>query len=171
MEQNSLQALRLFSPLFPKIYQSNEYGDYNNEPEELTSSEACDYEDKIFAAIKHERLPSEGDRGLAVYLDNELLKNKVYGMNPTVEQWDGKLWGVLEVQIYGELTDSELDALKSEWCGQESDGWGEGFEQRPIKTPEGALHISFWDSGNDFFIKTEEELKNQQSQGFGMQMG
>ncbi|MFA9381558.1 MAG: hypothetical protein ACERKO_10920 [Acetanaerobacterium sp.] len=171
MKQNNLHTLRLFSPLFPKAYQRNEYGDYDNEPEGITSSEVCNYEDEILAAIRRERLPDEGKHGLAIYLDNELLKNKVYSMNPTVERWDGKLWGVLEVQTYGELTDPELDALKSEWCGQESDGWGEGFEQRPIKTPEGELYISFWDSGNDFFIKTEEKLKNQQSQGFGMQMG
>lgn len=49
--------------------------------------------------------------------------------------------------------------------------WGEGFEQRPIDTPNGELYLSFWDAGNEFFIKPEEQLKNQQSQGFGMTMG
>ncbi len=172
MEQNNLQTLRLFSPLFPKVYRENEYGDYDNEPEDITTSEACDYEDEILATIKRERLPSEGDRGLAVYLQDELLKSKVYSMNPTVEEWNGELWGVLEVKTYGELTDTELDALKSEWCGQESDGYGEGLEQRPIKTPDGELYLSFWDSSDDFFIKTEEELKNAPEQSFGnMTMG
>lgn len=58
-----------------------------------------------------------------------------------------------------------------EWQGQESDGWGEGFEQREIKTEEGELCVSFWNSDNDFFIKTEQELKQGQTQDFGMQMG
>mgnify|MGYP000845322694 CR=1 FL=1 len=172
MEQNNLQTLRLFSPLFPKVYRENEYGDYDNEPEDITASKACDYEDEILAAIKREHLSSEGERGLSVYLHDELLKSKVYSMNPNVEQWNGELWGVLEVQTYGELADSELEALKSEWCGQESDGYGEGLEQRPIKTPDGELYLSFWDSSDDFFIKTEEELKNAPEQSFGsMTMG
>ena len=172
MEQNNLQTLRLFSPLFPKVYRENEYGDHDYETEDITVSEACAYENEILAALERERLPNEGDRGLAVYLHDELLKNKVYSMNPTVEQWNGELWGVLEVQTYGELADSELEALKSEWCGQESDGYGEGLEQRPIKTPDGELYLSFWDSNDDFFIKTEEELKNAPEQSFGsMKMG
>ena len=50
-------------------------------------------------------------------------------------------------------------------------GWGEGFEQREIKTEEGELCVSFWHSGDDFFIKTEQELKQWQTQDQGMQMG
>lgn len=171
MGQDNLQTLRLFSPLFPKIYRENEYGKHDHEPEDITAAEACDYEDEILAAIEKEHLPNEGDRGLAVYLHDELLKSKVYSMNPTVEEWNGELWGVLKVQTYGELTACELEALVSEWCGQESDGYGEGLEQRPIKIPNGELYLSFWDSSDDFFIKPEKELKNQQAQSFGMQMG
>lgn len=133
MEQNNLQTLRLFSPLFPKVYRENEYDNYDNEPEDINASEACDYEDEILAAIKREHLPSEGERGLAVYLYDELLKSKVYSMNPNVEQWNGKLWGVLEVQTYSELADSDLEALKSEWCGQESDGYGGGWSKDQFK--------------------------------------
>lgn len=76
----------------------------------------------------------------------------------------------MKVQTHGELSPSELEALKSAWCGQESDGWGEGLEQNPINIPDGELYVSFWDSSNDFFIKTEEELKDSPSLGFGMSM-
>ncbi|MDD2957576.1 MAG: hypothetical protein PHR92_03515 [Lachnospiraceae bacterium] len=88
-----------------------------------------------------------------------------------MESWQGELWGVLEVKSNGELSPAELDALTEEWCGQESDGWGEGFEQRPIKTEDGELYVRFWNSGKDFFIKPEQELKKPLMQGFGMQMG
>jgi hypothetical protein len=64
-----------------------------------------------------------------------------------------------------------LEALKSEWCGQESDGWGEGAEQRPIRTSKGELYVSFWSSNSDFFIKTEEELKSAPEQRWGLRMG
>lgn len=170
MEQNNLQTLRLFSPLFPKVYRRDEYGDLENMPEDITAEEACDYEGEILALIEREQLPNEGDHGLAVYLDDNILKNKVYSMKPTVEEWDGRLWGVLKVQTHGELSPSELETLKSAWCGQESDGWGEGLEQKPINIPDGELYVSFWDSSNDFFIKTEEELKDSPSLGFGMSM-
>lgn len=122
MEKQELQTLQLWNPLFPKIYRKNEWGDTENEPEDMDATEIVEYQEEILAAIKREHLPNEGERGLAVYLDNDVLKGKVYSINPAVEEWDGKLWGVLEVQTYGELTDSELEALKSEWCGQESDG-------------------------------------------------
>lgn len=171
MEKQELQTLRLWNPLFPKIYRKNEWGDTEYEPEDMEANEIVEYQEEILAAIEREKLSNEGERGLAVYLDNDVLKGKVYSINPIVEEWDGKLWGVTEVQSHGELTQAELDEVISELTGQFSDGWGEGFEQRAIDTPYGELYLSFWDAGNGFFIKPEEELKNQQSQGFGMTMG
>lgn len=113
----------------------------------------------IRAAIEQEHLDTEGDRSLAVYLDNAMLKRKVHSMKPTVEEWNGRLWGVLEVQSYGRLSQSDLAEVIEEWSGQESDGWGEGFEQREIKVDSGELSVSFWASDKSFFIKTEQELK------------
>lgn len=130
----------------------------------------CGYEDEIQKQILKEYIESEGDRGLAVYLDNQLLARKIRCMNPTIESWHGELWGVLEVQSHGGLSEKELEAVKAYWCGQESDGWGEGFEQRPIQTSEGELYVSFWNSGNDFFIATEEQLKGLEQER-GMRMG
>ena len=164
-------SLKLFSPLYPQLYERNEWGDLMNEPTYMGTDELCDYQDEILAAIERECLDEEGNRGLAVYLHNELLKRKVFSMNPTVEKWDGRLWGVLEVQSYGALSAAELKGVMEEWSGQESDGWGEGFEQREIKIEAGELCVSFWSSDRDFFIKTEQELKDEQSQNMKMQMG
>lgn len=166
-----LEECRLFSPLSGLLYPYDEdWGGISDQPMDIGSGDLCQYEDQILERIGQERLEEEGERGLAVYLGNRLLKRKVFSMNPTVEMWNGELWGVLEVKSHGALSPQEMSGLMEEWLGQESDGWGEGFEQREIKTEEGDLCVSFWHSGDDFFIKTEQELK-QQTQDFGMKMG
>lgn len=166
-----LTTLRLFSPLTAGLYEKNEWGEIEQDAMPMSGRDICGYQEDILSLIEQEHLDTEGDRGLAVYLDNVLLGRKIYSMNPTVEVWQGELWGVLEVQTRGELSAGEMQELISEWSGQCSDGWGEGFEQRPINTGDGELYVSFWHSGSDFSIKPEQELKGEQAQGFGIQMG
>lgn len=74
------------------------------------------------------------------------------------------VWGVLEVESHNQLSEREIEAVKEYWEGQESDGWGEGFEQRGIKIPEGELYVSFWNSGDEFFLTTEEGLKGEEQE-------
>ncbi len=167
-----LEEFRLFSPLKGTLYPyDKDLGGVSDQPEEISPRELCQYEDKILERIGQEHLEEEGERGLAVYLDNRLLKRKVFSMNPTVEMWNGELWGVLEVKSHGPLSPQEMSGLMDAWQGQESDGWGEGFEQREIKTEEGDVCVSFWHSGDGFFIRTEQDLKQWQAQDFGMKMG
>lgn len=59
--------------------------------------------------------------------------------------------------------------MKDWICGQNSDGLGEGFEQRPIETEWGDLYVHLWHSGNDYVIVTVEEMG--MGQHFGMEMG
>ena len=127
-------------------------------------------EEEIREALGREHLEEEGDRGLAIYLHHKLLERKVYSMQPSVESWNGELWGVLEVQTFGMLSRGELEELKAEWRGQCSDGFGEGFEQRPVMIEDGELYISFWNPYS-FQIQTEQELKGEQEQATGIQMG
>lgn len=160
----------MFSPLTATRYPRYDWDDINGEEEELLPTELCNYQKEILDQIAKERLSEEGDRGLAEYLNDEGLKEKIYSMNPTVEVWRGELWGVLEVEYRGELSSKEIEDIKEYWEGQASDGWGEGFEQREIKTCRGDVFVSFWNSEHDYFIITEEELKGQEqpSQKGGM---
>ncbi|WP_270816166.1 antirestriction protein ArdA [Hungatella effluvii] len=169
---DELTTLRLFSPLTAVVYEHNESGEMEWElPIPKNVEDICAHKNMILSLIEQEHLNTEGDRGLAVYLDNVLLGRKVYSMKPTVEEWEGELWGVLEVQTHGELSVGEMKELISQWEGQCSDGWGESFEQRSIDIGDGDLYVSFWHSGRDFFIMPESELKGKQMQVFGMQMG
>lgn len=119
-----LEEFKLFSPLKGIMYPyDEEWGGISDQAGEVSSEELCLYEDKILERIGQERLEEEGERGLAVYLGNRLLKRKVFSMNPTVEMWNGELWGVLEVKSHGALSPQEMSGLMEEWLGQESDGW------------------------------------------------
>jgi hypothetical protein len=163
---NIKQTLKFFSPLSITAYHSHEYGGCGADDmlEELSQAEAVYYMDEILEAIEKEKLPDEGQRGLMVYFDRDkALAEKVYSTHPTVEEYNGELWSVMVVEVYGELTESEMSILADYFTGQYSDGWGEGFEQRGIKIHCGEIYVSFWDSKN-FFIKPERELKQENEQ-------
>ena len=90
---------------------------------------------------------------------NRLNKLKSYVFD--VEERDGALWGVAECEVYGELTDEELSKLKESISSQAADGFGEGFEQREIKTEDGDIYAHLWNSGPDWSVSAEEELFGQ----------
>ena len=57
------------------------------------------YEDEIFDLIQREKLLGEGDRGLAAYLDDAFIQ-KVYSINPSVEEWNGELLSMADERMY-----------------------------------------------------------------------
>jgi len=159
-----LDTEKLYSPLFVKIAadESDEdyEGDYWNDP--LSQQDAVYYKDEIHAAILKERMQGEEARGLMTYYhDGGAVDEKVRSMFIDVEVHDGKLWGVATLEISEPLTPDELDDLKDYLSGQYSDGFGEGFEQRGIKVSDGELFVSLWESGNAFFIDTQQEFADR----------
>ena len=154
---------RLFGPLA---------GTYEDEEEYQSSFSAYNlagYEYDIRKAIEDDYI-QEGPKGLAQYLDNQLLKQRVISMFPTVEVYRYHLWGVLEIKTWGELQPEEWDYVKEQWTGQASDGWGEGFEQTGIELGEGdTLYVHFYTDGMN--IQTEEDLKGIAEEQSGVQMG
>jgi len=169
LEENKManEMMRIFFPLKIITYPQHEYGEcgLDDPPEEITSAEAMTYEDAILAAIAKENRHFENDRGLAEYLNESTLKEKVHSLYPSVEICDGELWGVMTAGLTETLSGEETAELLDYVVGQNADGYGEGFEQRPIKTSDGEIYVSFWNSDN-YFVKPEPELKNS-SPGLG----
>lgn len=163
------ETMRIFFPLKIITYSQGEYGLEDN-PMEITPAEAVDYEDAILAAIAKENRHFENDRGLAEYIHDEVLNEKVYSLYPSVEIVDGELWGVMTAGLKESLSGEEVAALIDYVCGQNSDGYGEGFEQRPIKTSDGEIYVSFWNHEN-YSLKLEQDMKNSSPDlGYGGQV-
>ncbi len=109
--------------------------------------------------MKEDRVTIESNRGLMrYYTDSVCIAGKIISAFPSIVKMNNELYGVLECRIKEPLTEIEIQSLKEYWTGQMSDGWGEGFEQKEIKIEEGELFVSFWNSDNDWFVKTAEEM-------------
>ena len=135
----------------------------------LYRSDLTQYAEAIAEAIAKEECVGEETRGLMHYFDESReVAAKVMSAHPKVAEINGELYGVLECKISEPLTEEEIKVLKEYWTGQMSDGWGEGFEQRPINVEDGEIYVSFWNSANFWSVMTEEELMGGQVQGMDM---
>ena len=166
-----LVTTRLFSPIQGEFFEEDQWGNMGETPSVLDGRDLMQYASAIQERIDEEDWSHEGDRGLAAYLDNQLLKQRVVSMFPGIEEVNGCLYGVMTVVSHGELTPQEMEAVMAGWSGQASDGWGEGFEQREIEAEEGELYVSFWHSGEDFEILPEDVFLDRLRESSGPQMG
>jgi hypothetical protein len=134
----------------------------------LSSLEILICADEILKAIENSRLPQEEQRGLMKYYGNrDSVNAKVDKYEFTVEEVKGELIGVAVLRLNDALNEKELEIIKSEICGQASDGWGESFEQRGIFANDRYIYVSFWNS-KDWSLKTAEELGiSEQAQTMG----
>lgn len=151
-------TMKLYMPLTADAYYYNEYGDMEDESYPMDGRELRAYEGAILKALINNRMPEESESGIMHWYDgNDSVEAKVKSVVFTVEEREGKLWGVAECRVVGDLTPEELSTLKEYITGQASDGWGEGFEQREIDIGDGDLYVHLWNFSDDWDIRTEEE--------------
>lgn len=153
----------LFSPLSASMMVEGE--DAGN----LSGSDLTQYTEEIMEAISREESPGEEARGLMRYFDrSRAVARNVLSAYPKVTEINGELYGALMCKIIEPLTEEEIDILKDYWIGQMSDGWGEGFEQRPIDVGDGEIYVSFWSGADKWRVMTEEELMGGQAHGMDL---
>ena len=148
--------LKLYMPLTASFYARNEWGDWDETGEEWDGRTLLDYEDRILGFMVRNRVPEEAERGLMLWCDKEFLDVKVRSAVFTAEARDGRLWGVAECQVVGQLSPEELTSLKDYLTGQAADGVGEGLEQQAIRVDGGELYVHLWQS-EGWSIQTEGE--------------
>ena len=151
----------------------------DSDSQSLDGADLVQYKEAIQDMVdKENSFGSEDGKpcNLMQYFDGSpAIKEKVESAVVSVKEVDHVLYGCVTLQLKDHLQSNEMPELCEYITGQYSDGWGEGFEQREIKTPDGEVCVSFWNSGSDFFITTEEQLKGQvqepSSQMGGMTFG
>ena len=148
--------LKLYMPLTASFYARNEWGDWDETGEEWDGRTLLDYEDRILGFMVRNRVPEEAERGLMLWCDKEFLDVKVRSAVFTAEARGGRLWGVAECQVVGQLSPEELTGLKDYLTGQAADGVGEGLEQQAIRVDGGELYVHLWQS-EGWSIQTEGE--------------
>ena len=124
-----MKHFQLYSPLTAGLYE----GRLSNRGS-LYRSDLTPYAEEIAETIEKEYCVGEEPRGLMHYFDRSpavAAKGNV-GISRRSKLWTAELYGVLECKISEPLTENDIEVLKEYWTGQMSDGWGEGFEQRPI---------------------------------------
>lgn len=160
--KRELTETKLYCPLIFQIEpeEDEDYGDLT----EVDSANYIYYDDEINEIIRKEFDHDEDERehGLNAYTRSDYLAKKVYSIFPSVETRDGDLYGVVTIKSYGELDQADLIELAEEAESQMSDGFGEGFEQREIELGEDNVYISFWHSGDDYYMKPESEVFPEQ---------
>lgn len=145
----------------PLKFQMNdaEYGDLY----EADNSYGTANEDAI-----RELLQKEQDidmNNMADYFDgSESVKAKLISAIWDVENVNGELYGVIRTGLREVFSPAEEQEWIDELIGQAADGFGEGLEQREIHTEDGDLYVSFWNSGDDYFMENETDFRQRMSE-------
>ena len=100
----------------------------------------------------------EADMDMAEYVGKHSdLQDKLLYVEWGVENRNDRLYGKIYCHFSESLSAEETERLKDAITGQNSDGFGEGFEQQGIKTEDGEIHVSLWNH-EEYFLKTSAEM-------------
>lgn len=165
------QFLKLYMPLTVMKYERYEWSDLSGDyPIELDS--ILSFHDEIIDSMLKENMKMEKERGLMKFYNiKDSIDQKVHSLFFTVEQVGDELLGVAECKVQGNLNDVELEKLKSYVICQASDGFGEKFEQHPIKVGTAEIYLKLWTDSKSWSIMTQEEIESKIQQMGGIQLG
>ena len=119
----------------------------------------ADSANEVAEALKEYTANDENDMA-TYYNKDDGVKEKLTSAVWSVELHGDRLFGRIDCSLKEALTAEETEALRDWLTGQCSDGLGEGFEQQPIDTMDGELFVSFWNSGDDYAMMTEDEFED-----------
>ncbi len=149
----------LETKLYCPLYVLADDKTYETDLSEVDATDIADYTDEINNRIENSFKDfDQPERGLICYTDNKTLDQLVHSVFPSIENRNGEVFGVLTVKSYGELNDMVMSDLIDEMTGQLSDGWGESFEQHEVRLGGDNYYISFWNSGNGYYLKPENQV-------------
>ena len=135
-----------------------EYGDWF----EVDNGYGIANEDAIREFVKHEQ-----DRDLhnmADYFDGSAgARAKLISADWDVQEVGGELYGVIRTGLREPFSPEEEQEWIDELIGQAADGFGEGLEQREIKTDDGNIYVSFGHSSDDYFMENETDFRQRMS--------
>ncbi len=160
-----MKGLKFYSPL--RLFGDDDYG-----------IDPLEFQQDIETALEKD------DIDLARYADDyhgDSYYKKLHSCKLETDVVNGRLYGVAVCEVEDDWNDTDTAQMKEYLEGQYSDGYGEGFEQHEIAECEGELteryededgeeqeetflytygiYCSFWECNDNWFIKTEEELK------------
>lgn len=157
--------MSFFCPLVGNIDDS-EYGDLQS----ISNQHLKCFEYEIGELFESEQ--SEPEDEIAQYFnEDDAIKTKLVTAVWRVDEYNDKLYGRIDCSFTEPLTEAETEVFKDWLIGQSSDGFGEHFEQQPIETEDGDLYVSFWNSSDNYFMCTEDELDEHIETAPGFTMG
>lgn len=156
-----LVSTLLYGELSGELYRKGE--DMEDEIEYLDGYGLAGYEEEIAERVFAEQDFENTGRGLAVYIHQQSLAEKIYAIEIGVEILAGKLYSRSCIKSFGSLSAEEIALAEDYLIGQFADGWGEGLEQRAIEVDGGFLYLHFYQedmqlgcSAQAAFIKQDE---------------
>ena len=90
--------------------------------------------------------------------EDENARQKMVSAKWGIEELNQTLYGKVDFKLRVPFTAEEQEKVRDWIVGQNSDGLGEGLEQREIPTEDGDLFVSMWNFGDDYFVYDEEEM-------------
>ena len=178
VEENGLASLKVFAEKMARFNRSDLtvsyycpltadlYDRYESDSYEMDGASLARYENRIRDALMREQ---DGDDMAAYFDENNGAAAKLKSVQWDIANIRGELYGKITACLT-EMFDAEEEAAFLEWVeGQNSDGLGEGFEQREIDIGDGQnLYIHLWNWDDSWFLCREDQLNEHIGYDEGM---